>query len=247
MQGTPNDLVRDFAVRKPSSIRVFESFGIDYCCGGEKTLDQACRDAGASIGQVLAALNDGASAPKSNDSNTWSAAPLTDLTAHIAEKHHGYVKSEAPRLQALLEKVALKHGASHPELFEIRELFAAMASELSIHMMKEEQILFPHIQRAETAIGASLAPPAAFFGSVGNPIRRMLEEHDDAGALLKRIRALSKDFAVPGDACASYRAVYRGLEEFEKDLHTHVHLENNILFPRALELERKVQRATQWI
>ena len=113
-----------------------------------------------------------------------------------------------------------------------------MASELSIHMLKEEQVLFPHLQNAEAAIRSSLPPPPALFGSVANPIRRMLEEHDDAGELLKQIRALSRNFQVPGDGCASYQALYRGLEEFEKDLHTHVHLENNILFPRALEMEK---------
>ncbi len=158
--------------------------------------------------------------------------------AHIVGEHHGYVRRETPRIAALLIKVVAKHGPAHPEVTEIEPLFVAIGQELSIHMMKEEQVLFPYVERMEQAVLAGETAPAAFFGTVKRPIANMVAEHDDAGALLSRIRALSNEFAAPAGACPTFVALYRALEEFERDLHHHVHLENNILFPRAIEMEQ---------
>jgi regulator of cell morphogenesis and NO signaling len=150
-----------------------------------------------------------------------------------------FVRRETPRLGALLAKAVARHATAHPELKRIEELFVAIGQELSTHLMKEEQILFPYIQRMEQSIQAGGEVPPPFFGSVRRPIANMIAEHDDAGALLSQIRSLTNDYIAPADACPTLLALYRGLEEFERDLHHHVHLENNILFPKAVEMEGK--------
>jgi regulator of cell morphogenesis and NO signaling len=235
-----NLTVREIATENPAAIRVFESFGIDYCCGGRRSLEEACAAGSVALHTVLQSLAVASQTPAAEDAEKWADAALNALTAHIVEKHHGLVKRESPRLKDLLEKVRAAHGETHPELLLIQESFNAMADELRSHMFKEEQILFPYVQRLEVAMrqgGPALHAP---FGTVANPIRTMMAEHDNAGELLKRIRSASRDFALPETACPTYVALYRGLEEFERDLHLHVHLENNILFPCAVELERKM-------
>ncbi len=225
--------IREIAVTNPAAVRVFESFGIDYCCGGGKSLEEACAQQGVPIEKVLESL----AAPQpaaAGDADQWQDATLTALIAHIVGKHHGFVRRETPRLLALLQKVQETHGASHRELQPIEEAFDALARELEVHMFKEEKILFPYVQRLEA--GSATRPP---FGTVANPIRMMVAEHDSAGELLKRIRSASGNFVTPHDVCPTYEVLYRGLEEFERDLHRHVHLENNILFPRAVKLEGK--------
>jgi len=236
-----NQTVRDMATENPASIRVFESFGIDYCCRGRQSLDEACAAEGVPVEKILTELTAASQAAPLERVESWLDATLTALTAHIVDTHHAFVKQETPRLQALLEKTIGAHGAGHPELALIKDSFNAMADELSSHMFKEERILFPYLERLEQAAqegGPAIRPP---FGTVANPIRMMMAEHDQAGELLKRIRIASQDFAVPDTACPTFAALYRGLEEFERDLHLHVHLENNILFPRAVELERTME------
>ena len=152
-------------------------------------------------------------------------------------RSHSYIRQEAPRLNALLVKLVGKHREGHPELVTIQEIFAALAQELHAHLLKEEQVLFPYLQRMELAAGQGSELPSACFDSVGTPIARMLAEHDDAGALLSRMRSLSNNYQAPADACPTYLGLYRGLEDFERDLHRHIHLENNILFPRAVRME----------
>lgn len=235
-----NQTVREIAIENPAAVRVFESLGIDYCCGGKRPLSEACESANVPMERVLDLLKKVEEAP-SEPGTRWNESRLSDLTCHIINRHHGYVRQEVARLQPLLEKVAGKHGAAHPELLSIQGLFTAMAQELHTHMLKEEQVLFPYLQRMETAVSAQQPVPPAFFGSVGNPIAHMLAEHDDAGELTAKIRALSGNYEPPADTCPSFLALYDGLEEFERDLHQHVHLENNILFPRALEMERSHQ------
>ena len=227
--------VREFAVEMPQATRVFEKLGIDYCCGGSKTLEQACEAANLRLSEVMQSL-DAATAPDASGAD-WNQAALADLVAHITDKHHNYVKSEVPRLESLTHKVCSVHGANHPELLEVQKVFRAVGGELSMHMMKEEQILFPYLVRMEQDVrsGCAIAPPP--FGSVGNPIHMMMMEHDSAGEALRELRRLTTDYAVPADACISYQTLYRALLEFEADLHQHIHLENNILFPRAVEME----------
>jgi regulator of cell morphogenesis and NO signaling len=231
--------VRDIAVADPGAKKVLEDAGVDYCCGGEKSLHEACMHAGVSAEEILQRLQENRKQAGPADLN-WTSASLADLTKHIVEKHHKYVRGAVPRVSALLAKVKGKHGENHPELAGIEEQFFDLGQEMYAHMQKEEQILFPYIERLERAKEGKdrLEPP--FFQTVRNPVHMMMQEHDSAGEALKTIRKLSSGYRVPADACESYREVYRSLEEFEADLHTHVHLENNILFPQAVELEAKI-------
>ncbi|MGH9521798.1 MAG: iron-sulfur cluster repair di-iron protein [Terriglobales bacterium] len=226
--------VREIAVEMPQATRVFEKLGIDYCCGGLKSLDEACAAANLRVGEVLQSLE---AADKAAPEQDWKSGELGELIAHIVRKHHAYVKSEVPRLEALIAKVCGVHGKNHPELLEVQNVFRALGGELSMHLMKEENILFPYVVRMEEAVRLgqpSIRPP---FGSVENPIHMMLMEHDSAGDALRELRRLTNDYAAPADACISYQTLYRALLEFEADLHQHIHLENNILFPRAIAME----------
>lgn len=234
---TTEKTVREIAIENPATIRVFETLGIDYCCGGKRSLSDACAHAKVPMDRVLELL---ANAGKHSgpEDNAWDDARLSALTSHIVQTHHEFVRRETPRLEGLLTRVINRHGATHPEVRQIEELFLAIGQELSTHMLKEEQVLFPYIEKMETAVLAGERRAPAFFGSVTGPIANMVADHDDAGALLARIRELSGDFTPPEGACPTYRGLYQGLLDFERDLHHHVHLENNILFPRAIEMER---------
>lgn len=222
--------IREIAVENPAATRVFERFGLDYCCGGHKPLAEACADAKLSMDDVVRSLEQATPAPAT--SRDWKAVSLTDLTNHIVDTHHAYVKSESPRIAALLAKVVRVHGENHPELLKVQESFLSLANELESHMMKEEQMLFPYIIQLDGGYAGQ-----SRFGTVRNPIHMMMMEHDNAGTLLRQIREASADFAAPPDACVSYQTLYRALPEFEADLHQHIHLENNILFPRTIALE----------
>jgi regulator of cell morphogenesis and NO signaling len=228
-------LVRDIAAEHPQSVRVFEAHGIDYCCGGRRRLEEACRAANIAVETVLEELHQPPAVDQPD--RNWNQASLADLAGHIVEKHHGFVRQESPRLTALAAKVRSKHGSAHPELVTLEEIFNDLAAELEMHMLKEERILFPMIKRLEEASRSAPSSASAFRG-VEFPIRQMISEHDGAGELLSRIRSETAQFSVPSDACPSFRALYHGLEEFERDLHRHIHLENNILFPRAMEATR---------
>lgn len=231
--------VREFALAIPSATKVFEKLGIDYCCGGGKKLGEACIQAKLPVDEVLQQLEQAESSrlARNEGGPDWDAQPLADLIDHIVKKHHAFVQSEIPRLTALAEKVASKHGAPHPETGKVQELFETLADELTMHLMKEEQILFPYIVRMEEAVleKAPVLPPP--FGTVQNPVRMMVSEHDSAGTVLRELRTITCDYKAPEDACTSYRTLYTGLLEFEADLHQHIHLENNVLFPRAIAME----------
>jgi len=222
--------VCDIALEHPQAVRVFESFGIDYCCGGGQSLEEACRQANVGIETVREALRRPADA--ADASGNWASASLEELTDHIVARHHAFVRRETARLAELLGKVKAKHNTNHPELDRLEELFRALASELKVHMMKEEQVLFPMIRQLEEASREEDADTAAFAG-IMFPMERMISEHEDAGGALRQIRSLTGCFQAPPDACPSFHALYQGLEEFERDLHQHIHLENNILFPSA--------------
>lgn len=237
MTPTAEKTVREIALEKPASVRVFESLGIDYCCGGKRSLREACLTANVTEERVLELLAQAAPGSE-EDAEQWSHASFADLTAHIVSRHHEFVRRETPRLLALSEKVAVRHAKAHPELIALSDLFSAMARELSTHMLKEEQVLFPYLNSMEAAVVGGKPAPPAFFGSVRNPIAHMLADHDDAGTLLAQMSDLSGHYRAPADACPSYIALYHGFEEFERDLHQHIHLENNILFPQALEMEK---------
>jgi regulator of cell morphogenesis and NO signaling len=238
MSVTTEKTVRELALEEPGAARVFERLGIDYCCGGKQTLEQACRAAGIPINAALDALEvahpSGQAFPKDRN---WPTESLGDLISHIKNTHHKYTRQEIARLGPLFDKVCSAHGEHHPELFQLRATFQDLAQELTTHMMKEEMVLFPYMERIEESIIQKeliLPPP---FGTVRNPVAMMEHEHDSAGGALRALRASSKGYAAPPDACVSYQTLYKTLAEFEADLHQHIHLENNILFPRAIALE----------
>jgi regulator of cell morphogenesis and NO signaling len=235
-----NKTVREIAVEIPSATRVFEKLGIDYCCGGGKGLGDACVQAKLPVDQVLRDLQQAESSRIARQENArdWSREPLADVIGEILHKHHAFVKAEIPRLSTLAEKVSSKHGERHPETLKVNDLFSDLANELSMHLMKEEQILFPYMIRMEEAVVAKEPMiPSSCFGTVQNPISMMVSEHDGAGETLRVLREVTDNYKVPDDACTSYRTLYTGLLEFEADLHQHIHLENNILFPRAIAME----------
>ena len=232
---TATKTVRELAVELPNATRVFERLGIDYCCGGHKSLEEACAGANMPFDEVMRALEEGttdAGAPPAP--KDWNSAPLGELVDHIVNQHHAYVKSEVPRLQALIAKVAGVHGQNHPELHQVQAAFSELGNELAAHLMKEEQILFPFVK--QMAAGHACGPSC--FGTVQNPIRVMMMEHDGAGEKLREMRQATASYTLPSDACFSYRTLFAALLEFEADLHQHIHLENNILFPRAIALEQ---------
>ena len=239
MSVTTARTVRELAVEIPEATRIFEKIGIDYCCGGNKSLEEACTTANISVDEVLDSLElaEQTARAKQKDRN-WQAEPLAELVAHINSTHHKYTREEIARLGPLFDKVVSVHGKNHPELQNVRAAFRGMAQELTTHMMKEEAVLFPYIVRMEEAVIQKepvLPPP---FGSVQNPVAMMMHEHDSAGDALRTMRQASAGYTPPGDACISYQTLYNALADFEKDLHQHIHLENNILFPRAIEMER---------
>jgi regulator of cell morphogenesis and NO signaling len=228
--------VNEIALSNSEARRILEDAGIDYCCGGGKSLQDACLRANVSAEDILRQLRLNAERVWPGEEQ-WTCASLAQLTKHIRERHHQYVRGAIPRLRALLAKIREKHGGNHRELGEIEKLFGDVAREMLMHMQKEEQILFPFIDSLERAASEGSPVEAPFFQTVRNPIHSMMREHDSAGELMRQIRSSSNGYKFPADACTSYQAAYQGLEEFEKDLHLHVHLENNILFPRAVELE----------
>lgn len=230
--------VREIVQQHPAAVRVFEAHGIDYCCGGKKTLEEACSTKHVPVGEVISALVAELAAGSTADDEQWMDAPLKKLTRHITERYHERAKSELPRLSVLAEKVRTRHGHAHPELHQLQELVQTISSETLTHMLKEEQVLFPRIVAIEQAAEKGATPGPAFFGALINPIRHMMSDHDDTGVLLTSIRNITHDYTPPEGACMSYQALYHGLLDFEKDTHQHIHLENNVLFPRAMEMER---------
>jgi regulator of cell morphogenesis and NO signaling len=224
--------VGQWVARRPSTSRIFESFGIDYCCGGNKTLGQACAEQRLDPQAVLARLQEDEHSG-AGPAASWLDAPLAELCDHIEVTHHAYLKTELPRLTEIVAKVVRVHGADHAELKSVQQALAELRAELEPHMFKEEQILFPAIRWLER----SQSPVAFPFGSIANPIGMMELEHDGAGNALRQIREFTRDYEVPDGACNTYRAMLDGLHALEQDMHVHVHKENSILFPRAVQRE----------
>jgi regulator of cell morphogenesis and NO signaling len=238
MYNFENKTVREIAIESPLTVRVFSNHKIDFCCGGRVPFDVACERAGADAALVMKELEQALeSAPERSAADEKTAA---ELITHIVETHHEFTRSEIARLRPLADKVFSRHGDTQPELWEIRSIFNELADELLAHMRKEEMMLFPYIEQIERAADAHRMPPMAPFGTVGNPVRMMMFEHDQAGEMLGRLRALSSDYTAPDWACPSYKGLYAGLEFLEADLHQHIHLENNILFPQAVEMEKRI-------
>ena len=237
MRLSENTTVAELAANSLAAVRVFEKLGIDYCCGGKRPLADVCKDKGYDPDLVGRELDAAHSAPEVSERD-WNAAPLSELIQHIVTIHHDYLRRELPAVQTRLDKVYRVYNERYgPTLLGLPEVFAGLRAELEMHIRKEEMILFPAIAGTEAAIDAGRPVPRTPFGTVANPIHMMEAEHESAGQALASIREITRNFDLPDYACVTYRALIRGLEELEHDLHMHIHLENNILFPRAEKLE----------
>ena len=220
--------------------RIFENYGLDFCCGGKKTIEDACSEKGVDTAKLLAELEtSGSSNTTATRFDTWEADFLAD---YIINNHHAYVVNSVSTIEHHLQKVVSAHGERHHELAEIESAFTELKNELLEHMAKEEKMLFPYIKKMNIALKNTLEMPVPPFGTIENPIKVMEHEHDNAGNLLKKINSLSSAYNPPKDACATFRVLYNELREFEDDLHIHIHLENNILFPKAKKLEEALSR-----
>lgn len=216
---------------------VFTSYGIDFCCRGHRTVEEVCDKNNIDSNELLDQLNKVLNA-SSNQSIDYKSWPLDLLIDYIEKKHHRYVEEKVPVLLQFLNKLCKVHGDRHPELFKINELFTASAGELAAHMKKEELILFPFVKKMVKATTSQQPIEAPGFGTVENPIAMMMQEHDNEGVRFREIAALTNNYNPPIDACNTYKVTFAMLDEFEKDLHLHIHLENNILFPEAAKLEK---------
>jgi len=228
--------------RVPGATRHFEAPDINYHCGGTKPLTEACAVAGVEVDAVEASLFVADPSEESSDEKAFIERSLTETISHIVTKHHAFTGSEISRLYSLLDKVECEHGQNHPELSTIKSIFHQLGEELKVHMMKEERFLFPYVMRMEEAMAQRkpcIRPP---FGTVNTPVRMMMFEHDSAGEMLTKIRTLSSNFVCPPHVSPGFTNLYTTLERLEKDLHQHIHLENNILFPKAIELEVEVRK-----
>lgn len=229
--------IGDFVAHDFRTAAIFTKYGIDFCCKGQRTIDEVCTKKNINEANLLNELN--AVLATKNDSgidfNSW---PLDLLIDYIEKTHHRFVEEKTPVLLQFLDKLCSVHGSNHPELIEITELFKASAGELAPHMKKEELVLFPFIKRMINATKSHGSIGKPHFGTVKKPIAAMMIEHDNEGERFRTIASLTNNYTPPEDACNTYRVTYAMLEEFEQDLHKHIHLESNILFPKAKALEK---------
>lgn len=216
---------------------VFQKYGIDFCCKGGKSINEVCQQKGLDLPGLLSELKAVSDQPGEVPIpfNSW---PLDLLVDYIEKKHHRYVQASIPPLLQFLKKIYSVHGSRHPELLEILNEFSALAEELYLHMHKEEHILFPFIRRLVQMKQGTPTVLSAPFGTINNPIQMMEHEHESAGEKLSHLEQLSNHYQMPEDGCTTYRVAFELLKAFEQDLHQHIHLENNILFPGALRLEQ---------
>lgn len=236
MKINPDLSVKEVVKTNFKTAALFQANNIDYCCGGNKKIRDACDEAGVDhdllIGQLENIVSD--SDPDSEFINSLS---LTALADYVVQRHHSYVHRMIPVLRKNLDKICQVHGDRHPELYKIKDLFYVSGGDLTMHMQKEEIMLFPYIKRMEAALRQHSVHSAGKFGPVSNPIHVMMAEHQKEGDRFDEISRLSQGYQIPDDACMTYQVTFRQLEEFENDLHRHIHLENNILFPKAIEME----------
>ncbi len=238
-QKKTNATIGEIVSQDYRTAQVFKKFGLDFCCGGKKSIETACNEKGintAELNEALEALDK----EQKESLQDFNVMELDKLIDHIINTHHVYVKESLPLLDEFSVKVVRVHGDANPEVVKIADHYHAVANELRMHMHKEEAILFPFIGQIAVAKrnNETLSPP--MFGTVRNPIRMMESEHDSAGDAMAAIKELSNNYAPPAHACNTYRVLFAKLQEFENDLHQHIHLENNILFPKAIKLEEEL-------
>jgi regulator of cell morphogenesis and NO signaling len=234
--------VADIVVQNPETRPILERMGIDYCCGGKLTLRKAAENLGLVAEDVIRDLSkvteDGSDKQQYRN---WSSESVTKLADYIEKTHHSFMKEQLPRLEQLLEKTLNAHKEKHSQMLtELKETYAVLKSEIELHLAKEEQILFPFIRQIDSFQQNQTDRPELHCGSIENPISQMEYEHDNAGKALDKMRRITSDYKLPDDACNTFKALYDGLKALEADLHEHIHLENNILFPKAIELEKSI-------
>lgn len=237
MLNTKASTIAELAIAFPTAIPTLERLRIDYCCQGRQPIDRACHGAGITADELMQLIQ--SDAPSSM---TLPAADqsLSDMALSIVKTHHAYTRRALQTMQTLAAKVRDAHGARYPELAKLATLAGELIADLIPHMLKEEQVIFPYVNALQAAQLAGAQPPVPFFGTIKNPIRMMMLEHEVAGEKMEQMRTVSFGFLVPEDGCASYRAFYSLLAEFESDLHRHIHIENNLLFPRAAKMEEEI-------
>lgn len=240
----PDTRVGDLVVRHPQLRPYLEQLGIDYCCGGKKSLLEAAQKAEQKWPAVMAVLQGALELePEGRVGTNWNVPPLSLLADHIVTKHHAFMKEQLPRLDGLLSKVQKAHGGQHGEMLnQLRGVYDILKAELEAHLMKEEQILFPAIKGIDAFMAGTGDRPVFRCGSIYSPIRQMEYEHDSAGKALAEMHRITEDFHLPPEACQTFAALYDGLKAMEADLHEHIHLENNILFPKSVEREEDMIR-----
>jgi regulator of cell morphogenesis and NO signaling len=241
MKISPKSSVGEVVKLNFKTASVFQENNIDFCCGGDKTISEACTNVGLDTYQLIGQLETIVEQIDA-DSQYINDLSLEELSNYIVKRHHKYVHESIPPLKKNLEKVCQRHGEHHPQLFQINELFKGSAGELTMHMQKEELMLFPFIRRMELSSVNGSPLPHSPFGPVSNPIAMMLAEHQVEGDRFDQISKLTDNYKIPEDACITYEITLRQLRDFENDLHRHIHLENNILFPKAIELEKSLIR-----
>lgn len=238
MENTTEKTIGQLVAEDYRTAQVFKNHGIDFCCKGNRSIEEVAQknnmDAAVLYSELEAVQN-----RKSGENTDFGSWPLDLLTDYIEKKHHRYVEEKIPILKAYLDKLCKVHGGRHPELFQIQDHFITSSGELTAHMKKEELILFPIIRKMVDANQKGTAMKKPHFGTVENPIQMMMHEHENEGDRFQEISKLSNNYTPPADACNTYRVAFALLQEFEDDLHRHIHLENNILFPKAIVLEKR--------
>lgn len=239
MELTKDSKISEVVANDYRTAKVFKNHSIDFCCQGNRSLTSACEDKNIAVEQILdelkTILND-----STDDTSGFNSWQLDELAEYIEKKHHRYCEEKITEIKPYLEKITQVHGQSHPELYEISAIFSETAGQMSAHMKKEELLIFPFIKRLVKLKEEGGKLPKARFNSDQNPIDLMLKDHNDEGERFRKIRELSKNYEIPEDACSTYRVSLALLHEFEEDLHEHIHLENNILFPKSIALEKEL-------
>ncbi|NDP27755.1 MAG: iron-sulfur cluster repair di-iron protein [Flavobacterium sp.] len=234
-----NQIIGELVAKDYRTASVFKKYGIDFCCQGNRTINEACEKKNIDSESVVKDL-DAIIQAQGENSTDYKSWPLDLLADYIEKKHHRYVEEKTAEILPYLDKICSVHGERHPELFEIKEHFIATAGELAKHMKKEELILFPFVRKLAKAKHEGAKVNAPQFGTIQNPIEAMMQEHTTEGDRFRKIEELSNNYTPPQDACNTYGVTLGLLKEFEQDLHLHIHLENNILFPKAIELEKEL-------
>jgi regulator of cell morphogenesis and NO signaling len=241
MNITPDTRIADIASQNPATIRVFQRFGIDFGCGGKRPVGEACSERQVTFGELQREL-EMAGEPSANEI-PGADAKLGELIRFIVDRYHADLRKELPRLSQMAAKVLDAHGVRHPELADLATTFRGLKEELDSHMVKEERVLFPYVEKLEALAADGQRLSSSPFGSIQAPIGMMEHEHDIAARFLARLREITNAHTPPADACNTFRGLYHGLAELEKALHEHIHLENNVLFPRATKLEEELSIA----